>query len=224
MTWMLHKSQILSIGAAILLAAIPVYAQDSMGPERPEDPAVEEATKADNYEVCAAFNLDPDADLGDIINAGCKPSLAQMSALMDNPIGNVAMMFNQFDVYQMEDPISGTEEPQGNYMMLFQFPKKLNDNWNLINRVILNVPSVPLDQDKIDDFTRDFDYGTGPGDNPLTPPGSQLPVDLFSGRTTGFGDAYYVGLFAPNKPTELSNGAKFLWAAGYGHQSHVSAR
>lgn len=177
--------------------------------------------KADNYEVCAAFRADRDADLGEVLKAGCEPTLSQMSALMDNPVGNVAMMWNQYDFYRMEEPESGISEDQHNYMLLLQFPKKLNQNWNLINRVIFNMPSVPLEQDDIDDFDPppvfggDFDYGTGPGNNPVPPENTPLPVELFDGRTTGFGDTYYVGLFSPSKPTELDNGAKFLWGAGF---------
>lgn len=64
-------------------------------------------------------------------------------------------------------------------------------------------------------FGGDFDYGTGPGSNPVPPDNTPLPVELFDGRTTGFGDTYYVGLFSPTKPTELDNGAKFLWGAGF---------
>ena len=41
---------------------------------------------------CIAFAADPDADVGEIMHAGCQPTLAQMSALMDNPLGNVAML------------------------------------------------------------------------------------------------------------------------------------
>jgi len=96
-------------------------------------------------ERCLALRADIDADLGEVMRAGCEPTLAQMSALMDNPIGNVAMMFNQVDAYRMEEPESGITEDQYNYMMLFQFPKKLNENWNLINRIVLNFPSVPLE-------------------------------------------------------------------------------
>ena len=73
-----------------------------------------------------------------------------MSALMDNPLGNVAMLFTQFDLYRMENPTNGKEKNKGVYTGIFQFPKKLNDDWNLINRVIWTVPSVPLDQDKIE--------------------------------------------------------------------------
>ena len=100
---------------------------------------------------CAAFQADPNADVGDIIQAGCTPSLAQMSALMDNPLGNVAMLFTQFDIYQMKDPATGTREDKYNYMGIAQFPKGLGENWNLINRIVWNVPSMPLSQSKIDD-------------------------------------------------------------------------
>jgi hypothetical protein len=206
--------------AALLLHSVPVFSQEEVGPQQA---AEQEEAKGGNYEQCAAFRSDIDADLGEVLQAGCEPTLEQMSALMDNPIGNVAMMFNQVDAYKMEDPISGTTANQFNYMALFQFPKKLNENWNLINRVVLNVPSVPLDQGKIDDFDPppasgiNDDYGTGTGDNPITDPGNglPLPIDLFDGRETGFGDTYYVGLFAPNDPVKLSNGAKFLWGVGF---------
>ena len=40
---------------------------------------------------CKAFAEDPQADIGEIIKAGCQPTTGQMSALMDNPLGNVAM-------------------------------------------------------------------------------------------------------------------------------------
>ncbi len=191
-------------------------AQDTMGPDASQAGELEEK-QASNYELCQKYRADIDADLGEVLAAGCEPTLEQMSALMDNPIGNVAMLFNQVDAYRMEEPITGTTEDQFNYMLLFQFPKKLSSDWNLINRVVLNFPSVPLDQDKIDDFDpTEFDYGNGPGDNPITPPDQPiLPVELFDGRETGLGDTYYVGLFAPNDPIKLDNGAKFLWGAGF---------
>ncbi|MEP5765951.1 MAG: hypothetical protein ABJ308_15250 [Halieaceae bacterium] len=185
-----------------------------------DSPGAEEE-RADNYEVCAAFRADIDADLGKVLRAGCEPTLAQMSALMDNPIGNVAMLFNQVDAYRMEEPESGTSKDQYNYMLLAQFPKKLTPKWNLINRFVLNYTSVPLEQDDIDDFAPppvfggDFDYGTGPGNNPTPPENTPLPVELFGGRTSNLGDSYYVGLFAPNDPIKLDNGAKLLWGLGF---------
>jgi hypothetical protein len=207
----------------VLLTGSPsgAVAEESDSDSELTGPPESSAESGGISERCLALRDDIDADLGEVMRAGCEPTLAQMSALMDNPIGNVAMMFNQVDAYRMEEPDSGIKEDQYNYMMLFQFPKKLNENWNLINRVVFNIPSVPLEQDDIDDFVPpssfddDFDYGTGPGNSPTPPLNAPLPVELFDGRTTGFGDTYYVGLFAPNDPIVLDNGAKLLWGLGF---------
>jgi len=163
---------------------------------------------------CAAFAADPDADVGDIIRADCKPTTAQMSKLMDNPLGNVAMLWNQFDFVRLKNPENDKTAYKGNYMGIAQFPKGLGKNWNLINRVIWNVPSMPMDQGKIE--RADQLYGSGQGGTTLPPGGGgPAPIDLFDGRTTGFGDMYYVGLFSPKKPIELDSGAKVVWGVGF---------
>ncbi len=100
-------------------------------------------------EQCLKFAGNPDADLGDVIRAGCKPSLGQMSALMDNPLGNVAMLFSQYDYYRLKNDANGIEKDQHVYTGIFQFPKKLNDDWNLISRIIWTVPSVPAVRKKL---------------------------------------------------------------------------
>jgi hypothetical protein len=162
-------------------------------------------------EECVRLRADIDADLGQVLKAGCEPTLAQMSALMDNPLGNVAMLFNQYDSYKMKNGSTGDEAIHGNYMLLFQFPKKLNDNWNLISRVVLNYASTPIDVDKIASAAN---FGTLPGAAPYVGE-SLVPIKAFSGRTSALGDSYYVGLFAPSVPKTLDNGAKFLWGAGF---------
>jgi hypothetical protein len=200
---------------------LPTLLADASDTTTATNPAVDET--ADNYEVCAAFRADVDADLGEVLKAGCEPTLAQMSALMDNPIGNVAMLFNQYDAYNIKEPDGGLDEFQHNYMLLAQFPKKLTPKWNLINRVVLNYTSVPLDQDDMDDFlpppgfeNDTFDYQTLSGVNPsYSAPSFPLPVEVFEGRTTNLGDSYYVGLFAPNEPIKLDSGAKLLWGLGF---------
>jgi hypothetical protein len=159
---------------------------------------------------CAKFAGDPDADVGDVIRAGCKPSLAQMSALMDNPLGNVAMLFSQYDFYRLENDANGIVKNQHNYMGIAQFPKKLTEDWNLINRVVWNVPSVPIDQAKLNALGGNFSPGSpgGPGSGPL--------IDAIGGRTTGFGDMYYVGLFSPSEPINMDGlDGKFLWGLGF---------
>jgi len=196
-----HIFDIPELGSPVYLAEADSESVDGTETENPAQ-----------SEQCLAFASDPDADLGEVLNAGCKPTLGQMSALMDNPLGNVAMLFNQYDSYLMKNDANGKEAIQGNFMGIFQFPKSLNEDWNLINRVVYNIPSVPLDQDKIDDL------GSG---SPGTPPGSVNPgppaalIDLADGRTTGFGDMYYVGLFAPKDPIRFDNGGKGVWGLGF---------
>ena len=134
---------------------------------------------------CEAFAKDPDADVGDIIRAGCQPTTGQMSALMDNPLGNVAMLFTQVDVLVLENPTNNKDANKVNYMGIAQFPKGLGENWNLINRIVWNVPSMPLDQGKIDRATalgrvRD-QYASGPGGSTLPPSDSPIaPSDSVS--------------------------------------------
>ena len=88
---------------------------------------------------CAKFAGDPNTNVGDIIRAGCKLTLAQMSALMDNPVGNVAMWWNQLDYYGLENPKFNKSDHKTNYMGIIQWPQALNSNWNLINRVVYNM-------------------------------------------------------------------------------------
>ena len=172
----------------------------------------EETNKAADSDVCKAFAADPDADIGEIVEAGCEPTTAQMSALMDNPLGNVAMLITQFDVYELENPDNGNTATQSVYTGIAQFPKKLSKDWNLINRLVWTVPSMPLDQDKIDQ-AGGGDFGQGPGQI-LPPNGSPpLPTNVFDGRTTGFGDMYYVALFSPNEGIKLDNGGNFVWGS-----------
>jgi hypothetical protein len=163
---------------------------------------------------CAEFAKDPNADVGDVIRAGCQPTLAQMSALMDNPLGNVAMLFTQIDASLLENPLFGKEGNKWNYMGIAQFPKGISENWNIINRIVWNVPSMPIDQDKID--LANERYGSGEGPIIFPPVGGQIaPIDIFSGRTTGFGDMYYNGLFAPKKGYKTESGASLLWGLGF---------
>lgn len=177
--------------------------------------AQDEAASAPVSEECLKFAADINADLGEVLKAGCEPTLAQMSALMDNPLGNVAMLFTQFDHYKMENPENDRTAYKSVYTGIFQFPKKLNDDWNLVSRVVWTVPSMPLDQDDIDDFGDDADeFGNDLGGGLQQPGGFPAPIDLFDGRTTGFGDMYYNGLFAPSKGTPMGEGT-FLWGAGF---------
>ena len=165
---------------------------------------------------CRAFRRDPDADLGAVLKAGCEPTTGQMSRLMDNPLGNVAMWINQIDLYSLtNDTINKNHtEYQANYMGIIQFPKSVSENWTVINRIVYSIPSSPLDQDKVDAF--DGGQPLQPPEGPIQPPssGGPFPIDLLAGRTTGFGDMYYVGLLAPKESISLGPGKNLLWGIG----------
>jgi hypothetical protein len=164
---------------------------------------------------CAEFAKDPQADVGDIIRAGCKPTTAQMSKLMDNPLGNVAMLFTQFDFTRLENPLFGKTGNKFNYMGIAQFPKGLGKNWNIINRIVWNVPSMPVDQDRLDRLNAIIGSGKGPIVLPPTTLGGIAPIDILGGRTTGFGDMYYNGLFAPKEAHKTESGGSLLWGLGF---------
>ena len=202
-----HVLVFLVVGS-LLAVGLPAAAED-------EAAAGGDAELSDE---CRAFRDDVDADLGAVMKAGCEPTLAQMSRLMDNPLGNVAMLFTQFDMFRLtNDDVSGVDpEYQYNYMGIFQFPKGISENWNIINRVVWNVPSVPLDQGKIDDFGG-FPTFQPAGSGPNQPPSTQanfLPIEAFGGRTTGFGDMYYVGLVSPKEAIKHGPGKISVWGVG----------
>ena len=166
---------------------------------------------------CIRMQQDLDADLAKQYAAGCPPSVGQMSKLMDNPLGNVAMLITQIDWYKMtNEEFTDQSENKTVYTGIAQFPKKLNENWNLINRVVWSVPSMPLDQDKIDNAARFDTFGESQGYTLPPTDTPALPVNLFEGRTTGFGDLYYVGLFSPAETYPVGDeGAAWTWGLGF---------
>ncbi len=162
---------------------------------------------------CQAFRADINANVSDLVRAGCEPTLAQMSKLMDNPLGNVAMLFTQGDWTRLENRKFGKSKDQYLYTGIAQFPKKLSDDWNLINRVVWTVPSVPVNQDRIDEFSSQqgaIVAGSG------QPPPGVAPLDVIGGRTTDFGDMYYVGLFSPEAGIPVGEpGESVVWGLGF---------
>ena len=199
----MRKGFLLSVCVA-LPVFLNAYAMAEEG-GNPSDPSL-------MSEECVRYQGIPDADLGDVLRAGCEPTLAQMSALMDNPLGNVAMFINQYDLSVKENPVFDETDVQHMYTAIFQFPKRLNENWNLINRVILTATNLPLDTDAANDG-----FGNTPGG--ITPPpdgfpgGGMSPVSRFSGSTSALGDSYYVGLLSPYDPVPMGKG-KLVWGLG----------
>jgi hypothetical protein len=168
---------------------------------------------------CIALREDAFADVGHVLHAGCEPTTAQMSRLMDNPLGNVAMWINQLDIMSLDnDQVDRSAEVMTNYMGIFQFPKGITKNWNIINRIVYNIPSVPIDQGKVDALAGFPPSIPPPGGGPVAPPpsGGTLPIDLIGGRTSGFGDMIYLGLASPKEGISHGEGQTSVWGLGVG--------
>ena len=164
-----------------------------------------------------APRADPFEDVGKILRAGCQPTTEQMSRLMDNPLGNVAMWINQLDIMTLNnDQNDRSAEILTNYMGILQFPKGITEDWNIINRIVYNIPSVPLDQDKIDAIGRFPPSIPPPGGGPVSPPPGILPIDFIGGRTSGFGDLIYLGLASPKEGISHGEGQTSVWGVGAG--------
>jgi hypothetical protein len=170
---------------------------------------------------CAAMRQDPFGDVGKILRAGCDPTVEQMARLMDNPLGSVAMWINQLDIYYLtNDSLKGfnadrTGEVQTNYMGIFQFPLGITKKLNIINRIVYNIPSVPIDQTKVNAFNVWQPPGGGPTQPPSFAPGV-LPIDLIGGRTSGFGDMVYLGLVSPKEGIKHGPGQTSVLGFGLG--------
>ncbi len=200
-------------------AGEPLYSKGvALAAEKPSQTgaAAAGAEPADELsEECRAFQQDPTADLGEVLRAGCKPTLGQMSKLMDNPLGNVAMWINQVDWYRLKNDTFNRHADQVNYMGIIQFPKGISEDYNIINRIVYNVTSSPLDQGRVDRLLATAP-AVPPGGGPVQPPVGlgAAPIDFLGGRTTGFGDMYYVGLLSPKEGIKHEGGGSSVWGAG----------
>jgi hypothetical protein len=167
---------------------------------------------------CIALREDAYADVGKVLAAGCEPTTAQMARLMDNPLGNVAMWINQLDLIPLTNDAVDPDRSElyTNYMGILQFPKGISKNWNIISRIVYNIPSVPLDQDKIDAAGAIAPTIPPPGMGPPSPPPGVLPIDILGGRTSGFGDMIYLGLASPKEGIKHGEGQTSVWGVGFG--------
>lgn len=165
------------------------------------------AARAETMEAddCAELAATENASLDDLVGAGCELSAAQISELMDNPVGELVSVPLQFDRLTVTEPVGGRELTIETTKLIPTFPTKLGDDWTLINRVVIPYVDVPVDAAAL---------GV-PGLRPDVPllEGAGVPASLFSGSTSGLGDLTYVGLVTPREAIEVGAG-KVIWAVG----------
>lgn len=159
-------------------------------------------------ETCHRLQQDFDIDLKKVVAAGCDPSTEQIAKLMDNPVGNLVLLFNQYDYTALKGPNSNGTRMLGKYSFMPTFPISLGEDWNLINRLPISYVSAPVNH-KAGNL-----IGMGPNEI-LNDRGDFASVvqDPFD-RTSGFGDLAYVGVFSPKEPIRFAGGGKMVWGFG----------
>ena len=63
---------------------------------------------------------------------------------MDNPVGNLVLLFNQYDYTALRGPHSNGTRMLGKYSFMPTFPISLGEDWNLINRLPISYVSAPV--------------------------------------------------------------------------------
>jgi len=178
---------------SVALATTGAHAQDS--------PSAKSAR-------CAELEQDLFVDLKDVVKAGCTPSPAQISKLLENPVANFVSIPFQYDYITVKGPPIGDAKAMQRLQVTPTFPISLGSDWSLINRIVFPVLSVP--------FNKGFGDCIGMAASeilscPSLPGALQDPYD----HTSGFGDMVYVGVVAPKKSIKIeSTGGIFIWGVG----------
>ena len=153
---------------------------------------------------CETLLAQQDIRLEDALAADCQLSPEQISALIDNPVGEVVSVPLQFDRLSLTEPFTGRDLTVETTKLIPTFPVRIGNDWSLVNRVVIPKIKVPIDSSALAMLGTRSDVGLIAGD-PTT--------DIFSGSTDGVGDLAYVGLFTPRDTKQTPNG-KIIWAVG----------
>lgn len=162
------------------------------------------ASAESDTSTCAELLARADASLDEAVDAGCQLSAAQISELMDNPVGELISVPIQVDQLTVEEPFTGRELTVEATKLIPTFPTRLGENWTLVSRLIIPFVDVPVN-------SAAGEVGLRPG-APLIE-GEPTSTDPFSGSTSGFGDLTYVGLVTPRETVATRNG-EVIWAVG----------
>jgi len=182
------------VEVAVALAGTWAHAQET-SPKEPAD--------------CVKLQQDFFIDLKEVVKAGCTPSEAQIRRLLDNPVGNFVAIPLQYDYVQLGGPEVDDTKVMHRLQITPTFPLSLGSDWNLINRVVLPVLSLPINEGFGDCIG--LEPGTWINTCPSFP---DVLADPFA-RTSGFGDMVYVGLASPKKAIKIqSTGGAVIWGGG----------
>lgn len=144
--------------------------------------------------------------------------LKAINDAMDSPISELFVLWNQFDWIQVTFPQPSNRlnpfkpntrraEWVSVYSLIPTFPVSLG-TWNWVSRIALQFPTLPLKEELGQLFNVTPGGGAIIGDTALV----NTIRDPY-GKTSGFGDMLYIGLFGPKAGFKLED-ATIIWAAG----------
>jgi hypothetical protein len=129
-------------------------------------------------------------------------SLEEISRMLDNPLGNLWIIFMENDVLRFRGkPANGWKTIN---VLSIQpiLPVPLTENWNLVTRPIIPIVSAPK-------FNAP-NFGDCPGNCNSRPAGARLSSD----RETDLGDIVVWTMLSPSEPPKLPDGSSFVWGIG----------
>jgi hypothetical protein len=138
-------------------------------------------------------------------DAGGGMSLEEVARALDNPLGNLWVIFLENDLARFRgDPADGWETVN-TFMVQPILPIPLTENWNLVSRPIIPIVSAP----KFDLSLRSF--GDCPGNcDTQAPPRASVGSD----RETELADTFIWSMLSPTEPPKLPDGSSFVWGLG----------
>jgi hypothetical protein len=136
-------------------------------------------------------------------------SLEEVSRMMDNPLGNLWIIFMENDLMRYRGDPARHSKWINSFTIQPILPVPLTKNWNLVTRPIIPLVSAPLLSLSAPDF------GDCPGNcnTPPRNPGALLSL-VDASRETAWGDIMVWSMLSPSEPRELPDGSKFVWGLG----------
>jgi hypothetical protein len=131
-------------------------------------------------------------------------SLEEISRMLDNPLGNLWIIFMENDLGRYRGKPARNSEWVNTGLIQPVLPVPLTDDWNLVTRPIIPIVTAP----RFNVSARDF------GDCPGNCGSGIPPFSVGSDRTTALGDIVVWSMLSPNEPPELPDGSKMVWGAG----------
>ena len=132
--------------------------------------------------------------------------MAKLADKMNNPVGDLWLLWTQNDTMLINGDLLAESRVLNVTSFQPVIPIPINKDWNLVNRLIIQLPMIPIDRNVGGIFSHSPDGGEITTDPTLA---SALD-DPFASTTFGFGDLVYLGMISPEQEFDFG----FIWAVG----------